>query len=199
MANIQMYVRIRVHDKAGNLVHDHEEESRSLVKAFLAGLLAHMGDLTGGLSGTHDDVLASAETIQVGDAANQEIFRADGLITVDDNGIVIGTTNTAVDITDEKLVAKVVHGTSSGQMEYELQAYPADISISDPDAFFTTSRTFLNNSGGTITVRETGIYATIPQGATTMKDFCIVRDVPTEVAVLNGETCTVDYKFQISE
>ncbi len=198
MANIQMYVRIRVHDKDGNLVHDHQEESRSLVKAFLAGLLANMSN-SAGLGGTHNDILGAAKTIEVADAAAQAQFESKGTATDDDEGIVIGTTNTAVDITDEKLVAQVVHGTSSGQMEYELQTYSSDIAISDPNATFLTSRVFSNNSGGTITVRETGIYARIGTTTAVVFDFCIVRDVPTEVAVADSSTCTVDYTFKISE
>lgn len=199
MSNIQMYVRIRVHDKDGNLVHDHQEESRSLVKAFLAGLLGSMGNITGGLSATHNDIAGAGKTISESGATNLVLFKAVGAVNDDTNGIIIGTTNTAVDITDEKLVAAISDGTSSGEMLFGAQTYDTDITISDPDATFLTSRTFTNSSGGSITVRETGIYGEIEDTTNSPFDFCIVRDVPSPVTVSNGSTCTVDYTFKISE
>jgi len=197
MANIQMYVRVRVHDKDGNLVHDHQEESRSLVKAFLAGLLANMSS-TGGTTITHNDIGDISRNIEAALSSGVIVFGAWGSINVDTNGIVIGTTNTAVDITDNKLAAQIADGTASGEMLHAAQSFATDITISDPDATFLTSRTFTNSSGGSITVRETGIYCTM-QVANANRDFCMVRDVPTEVAVADGSTCTVDYTFKISE
>lgn len=199
MSNIQMYVRIRVHDKDGNLVHDHEEKSRSLVKAFLAGLLGSMSNANGGLSATHNDIAGAGKTISESGATNSVLFKAVGAVNDDTNGIIIGTTNTAVDITDEKLAAAISDGTASGEMLFGAQTYDTDITVSDPDATFLTSRTFTNSSGGSITVRETGIYGEIEDTTNSPFDFCIVRDVPTEVAVSNGSTVTVDYTFKISE
>ncbi len=197
IVNLTMYVRIRVHDKDGRLLYDHEEESRSFVKAFLAGLLANMQGMTG-TTITHDDIGDTSRNIEASNGNGLMMFNAGGAATDDTEGIVIGTSATAVDITDNKLVARIAEGTGAGQMNYALQTYANDITISDPDATFLTSRVFTNNSGSSITVRETGIYCNM-QVANIDEDFCMVRDVPTEVVVVDGSTATVDYTFKITE
>ena len=195
--NMTLTVGIKVWDAKGRITADFVEESRSLVKVFLAQLLAEMSALS--LSGTHNDVDDNART-RTGTSGNGlTAFRSRGLVSDATEGIVIGTSNTVVDITNTKLVAKIAEGTSSGQMVHAAQTYDTDITIVDPDATFSCNRNFNNNSGGTITVRETGIQCVGTRTVSTAADLLMVRDTPTEVAVPNGGGCNVAYTFQISE
>ena len=84
-------------------------------------------------------------------------------------------------------------------MTHQAQTWDTDITIADPDATFSCNRNFNNNSGGTITVRETGIQCVGTRTVSTAADFLMVRDVPTQVAVPNGGACNVAYLFKISE
>ena len=195
--NMSLYVSIKVWDKDGRIIRSVYEESHSLVQAWLAQLLANMGFIT--LSGTHNDIGGSARTITSSTSANLVAYRSVGAVNDATEGIVIGTGSTAVDITDSKLVAQIAEGTSSGQMTHQVQTYPANITISDPDATFAINRNFTNNSGGQITVAEIGIYARLTHTVNTEGDFCIVRDVPASVDVPNGGGCNVAYSFKISE
>lgn len=197
MPNIQIFVGIKAWDARGRLTHDVTEESKSLVQAFLAAMLAAMSNST--LGGTHPDTGGSARTLTIHSGNNLLMYRAKGLVNDATEGIVIGTDATVVDITDNQLVAQIAEGTGSGQMTHQAQTYDSNITISDPDATFSTARTFNNNSGGSITVKETGIYAAMTRTVSTLSDFCMVRDVPTELVVADSGLCQVTYTFKISE
>ncbi|GAI73856.1 unnamed protein product, partial [marine sediment metagenome] len=59
------------------------------------------------------------------------------------------------------------------------------------------TRTFTNSSGGSITVREIGIYCFSTDTGAIARYFCIVRDVlATPQAVGNGEILTVQYTLR---
>ena len=141
----------------------------------------------------------------VGDAsrtmvvASTAALDAIGLVNDETDGIVIGTGTTAVDITDSKLVAKIAHGVGAGQMVHQAQTWPAGVTTADPDVTFATNRNFNNNSGGGITVGETGIQ--FRQGITgsTTADFLAIRDTPTALLVPDGGGCNVSYTLKITE
>lgn len=201
MTNIELFVSVQVWDRDGNVVQSLREPSRSLVKPFLAILLAQMIATAGSnpnLSGTHNDTGGTARTLHGAIGTNQLAYGAVGAVNDDTLGIVIGTGTTAVDITDTALATKIAEGTGSGQMTHQAQTYDGDITISDPDATFETNRDFNNNSGAQITVAETGVYC-LAQAAGSARKFCMVRDVPTSVDVPDGGGCNVKYTFKISE
>ena len=112
-------------------------------------------------------------------------------------GIVIGTGIAAVTIDDYKLDSQIMHGTGSGQMRH-LASTPGWPSVAGSSCDFLTSRTFLNNSGGLITVRESGIYCRV-KGVTYYGYACIVRDVlATPQDVPDGGSITIDYTLRIT-
>jgi hypothetical protein len=114
-------------------------------------------------------------------------------------GIVVGTGVAAVTPTDYALGTRLAHGSAAGQLEYggcELLS----ITFANPNGQFTIRRYFTNNSGGTITVQEAGIYsvgtyAPVPWYAW---PFCIARDLTGAVAVANTELLRVTYVVQIT-
>jgi hypothetical protein len=105
-------------------------------------------------------------------------------------GIAVGTGVTAVDINDYDLATRIAHGVSAGELQYSAQAYTAPSS----DATSTTlvlTRDFTNDSGGSITVNEIGLFSR-PSSYGTL----IIRDVITPVAVGNGEKLTINYNIK---
>lgn len=190
---IGFYLEVGAWDKAGKLYHQERIRSRSPVQQFLQILLACMGEQN--VAAT--DFGGESENI---DYDGGSILLALGPINSAARGIVIGTDATAVDMTDSALAAIIAHGTGSGQMIYNAQVCDSTITVADPDATFETYRNFNNNSGATITVRETGIYVNNSVTGTPNTDyFLIVRDVPTEVAVVDGGGCYVKYTLKITE
>ena len=112
-------------------------------------------------------------------------------------GIVIGTGVAAVTIDDYKLEDQIMQGTGPGQMRH-LASTPGWPSVAGSNCDFLTSRTFLNNSGGSITVRESGIYCRV-KGTTYYGYACIVRDVlATPLDVPDGGSITIDYTLRIT-
>ena len=71
--------------------------------------------------------------------------------------------------------------------------------ISAPDATMLIRRYFTNKSGGSVIVREVGLYAI---GATNVQDgytFLICRDaLATDITVLNNELLRVEYTMQVT-
>jgi len=108
------------------------------------------------------------------------------------NGIVLGTGETAVTISDYKMETLIVHGSGAGQLDYKAMAWDA-FEVVGSTARFRNKRQFENKSGSTITVKEAGLYATDNAGY----HFCIVRDVlSAPVDILNGQIIEVRYTFQ---
>ena len=107
------------------------------------------------------------------------------------NGLVVGTGTNVVALADTALQTQIAHGTSAGQLDYGASVVNAPSSDSTSTSLILT-RVFANSSGGSITVREIGVYAgmLITTGAT--QRFCIVRDLAT-IALTNGDQLTLNY------
>ena len=111
------------------------------------------------------------------------------------NGIALGDSTTAVEITDASILSLIAEGTSTDQLEY-LGCYATDVVVSAPSASFTLERFMRNSSGGTVTINEVGIYVYCENVG---KGFMIVRDlVSPGVDVDDGEYLKVVYTFTIT-
>jgi hypothetical protein len=116
----------------------------------------------------------------------------------ENNGIVVGTGNTPVTPTDDKLVTKINHGTGAGLFEYGGCQVLAPVSV-NPNGTMMIRRYFTNNSGGDITVQEAGIYSFGFNSASNVYSFCICRDVVSPgVLVANTQILSVVYTVQIT-
>ena len=105
-------------------------------------------------------------------------------------GLVVGTGTNAVTLTDTALQTQIAHGTSAGQLQYGASVVNAPSSDSTSTTLILT-RVFTNASGGTITITEIGIYASMTGLLGTFL-FCIVRDLAT-IAMNDGDQLTLNY------
>ena len=119
-------------------------------------------------------------------------------IGVDTIGIVVGTGSAAEDFENYMLGTKIAHGTSSGQMTYNAAAFNQPAYNAGTKVWTSTiSRVFNNNSGGTISVAETGMYP-IHNGAGATK-FMTCRDLlSSPISVFNGGQLTVTYTLTLT-
>ncbi|MBA7543875.1 hypothetical protein ES705_36217 [subsurface metagenome] len=178
-------------DAKGKLFHQERILSRSPLKQLLQLLLVQFSTAT-------QDVYDITGVERAGAIASAQILNANAGIADALRGCVIGTGNTPVDITDKKLVTQIAHGSGATQMIYNAVVFDATVTVSDPDCTFDMWRNFNNNSGGSITVKETGIYAQFMVGASPYQ-ACLVRDVPAEIVVPDGGGCYVKYTPKITE
>jgi hypothetical protein len=109
-------------------------------------------------------------------------------------GIVLGSSDTPVSIGQYSLGALITHGTGSGQLTYG--ATNVESLSKDTTWLFRVVRTFTNNSGASVTVREIGLYVRLGTISSSpyYTSVMLARDVPTSpISVPNGSTLTVRY------
>jgi hypothetical protein len=110
-------------------------------------------------------------------------------------GIVIGSADDAFSAEQYALASLIAHGTGGGQMSYAAQAAPTLNYDAGTDVWSSAhSRTITNNSGGDITVKETGLYWSGYAYTTSSTYQMIERTVlGTPVTVGNTENIVVTY------
>ena len=124
-----------------------------------------------------------------GDTVNQSI-----------RGIVVGTGTNAVTVDDYKLQTQILHGITTGKLEY-LSCAATNLVVTGATYSFDLERVFKNSSGGAIAVSEIGIYAYCWYYAypSTYSYFAMVRDIvsPAE-SIADGTYMKITYTFQIT-
>lgn len=111
--------------------------------------------------------------------------------TIDTYGIQVGRDNTGLANTNYTLVLKVTHGIGANQMQYGACGV-GTAAVNGANVDLVITRAFVNSSGNTITLLETGIVAAIMNSGAAQCYFLFVRDTVNQ-AVLNTETATVTY------
>ena len=112
-------------------------------------------------------------------------------------GIQVGTGITPVTQQDYFLANLILHGETSGRLHYNSGSF-SNLSGTAAYTKFSTTRTFTNNSGASITVKETGITACIYISSATADYALIVRDLITPVPVLPTKTLEIEYTVQVT-
>jgi hypothetical protein len=111
-------------------------------------------------------------------------------------GIIVGTGDTAVSYGDTNLDGLIDHGTSAGNLFFRKNSI---INYETQNKQYL-QRSFENQSGSAITVKECGI-AVSQQPSVSEKGFSVlvVRDVlETPITVDNGQTLSVVYEFKVN-
>ena len=121
-----------------------------------------------------------------------------GFMTADKTGgyrsVILGSGQSPVGIDDYKLDTLIPHGTDPGQMVYK-DASGLGMSLENREV--TVVRSFDNFSGGSVTIRETGICSGLGVYTTLSNHALFVRDVlDVPVTVPDGYSVTVIYKLR---
>ena len=184
-----LWYSVIIRDRDGKVISHERLKSRSMLGNWYRILYTHMAFTSTSLihtSGIDRGVKYFGDNWKFTASADEYFI-----------GIVIGTGSAAVTIDDYKLDSQIINGTGPGQMRH-LVSTPGWPSVAGSNCDFLTSRTFLNNSGGSVMVRESGIYCRV-KGPTYYGYACIVRDVlATPQAVPDGGSITVDYTLRIT-
>jgi len=102
-------------------------------------------------------------------------------------GILVGTSDTPVSLAQYNLMGLIAHGMGAGQLSYG--ATNVESLVTDTTYYFRIIRTFSNNSGASITVREIGLFL-----KPIAQSFMFARDVPASaITIPNGSTLTLRY------
>ena len=117
------------------------------------------------------------------------VTAAQGTVGVSSTGIVVGSGSTAVTISRYALATQIAHGVGAGQLSYAAQTYTAP-TTDGTKRYWKITRVFTNTSGGTVTVREVGLYANF-SGAAHM----LHMDLTGDIAVANNQALTVVFEY----
>ena len=188
----ELWYSVVVRDRHGKVISRERRRSRSLLKQWNQLMFVQMTNIAlAGADGIKD--ISGVLQVATKEARN---FRMEAHASF--TGIFCGTGDTAVAIDDYKLEAVIASGVAAGQFDYKGAATIGDVTLDGSQAKFVVSRHPVNNSGGSITVREIGIYATAYVAAS-QKYMCAVRDVlVTPLAVPDGGGITVDYTLAVA-
>jgi hypothetical protein len=175
------FIEWELRDPQGRIVKRGKQPVKSWVRAWIAHLYAAFGQAninsndTGGSSRLVDYAYPARMNASAGDTAR---------------GIVAGASDTPVTRDDYKLGSQISHGNASGQLMYSAMSWDSPVAYGT-GYLIRGIRVFTNNSGGDVTVKEIGCYASIGNYY-----FCLIRDVlSTPVTVPNGYSWTVRYNF----
>lgn len=193
MNMMETYYRILKHDPKGKLVYDSGLiPSHSYVIQFLEFIESFWRET---------DKIAT--DVDEGESVIQDLtdkiktkFRYNAGAGIDTWGIVVGTNAgvTAEDNENFKLDTKILHSAigDAGKLNYQAVVLGA-VAVDGANIDYDIVRTFLNETGNTITVKEIGI---IVMNTTDTKYHLILRDVVTDENVLDGYTLTVIYTLR---
>lgn len=131
-------------------------------------------------------------TSGTGNSAGINAFASAGAVN---RGIVVGTSNTPFSIDQYIMGALVANGTGSGQLSYAIQNYAVPV-LSGSDILLTLSRDIANNSGGTITLNEVGLYGYPIYNGSDQTTVLFLRDVIDATPLETGKVLNLQYTLK---
>jgi hypothetical protein len=188
-------IEFEVRDKDGKLIQKGKFPAKSWVGNIIRLLNALWGTWSNTTQLTKYCYSTPAVLLDVTNAARALNLYADATDTLGGSapagntsaGILVGTSDTPVSLAQYNLLGLIAHGTGAGQLSYG--ATNVDSLVTDATYYFRIIRTFSNNSGASITVREIGLFL-----KPTPQSFMFARDVPASaITIPNGSTLTLRY------
>jgi len=190
---IETYHRLVLRDKEGRVVRDTGKvRCRSYVLQFLQLLEGFFSNVT--ISAK--DIAGASTTIH--NRLNQGNFygRTDAGAGVDTHGVLVGTNVGATPESNDnfKIDTQILHSGigEAGKLNYQATTFVAP-RVVGANIDLDVSRAFINETAGTITVKEIVIYC---KNTADTKYHLLLRDVVADQAVLSGQTLTVVYTLR---
>jgi hypothetical protein len=144
------------------------------------------------LLNTITDITNTSQTFAVGGSGTFDTAMASQNVAgVATYGMEVGTGSSANVAGTIQLGTLIANGNGAGQLAY------GSMGITQPAGSaplsYTFTRTFTNNSGGTITINEAGLAFAGQNTVGGEIDYLVIRDLTGGVAVLNGANTTGTY------
>jgi len=184
---MKIFYELTTYNKKNKIKIKIKERCRSFVKAFLQIFSYITSDVTINIIDT-GGTSRSVSTTNSG-----AFFIYSGGLDSWSAGIVVGTSNQPVAITDYAMIALIPNGIGTGKLEY-YGSYSCNNTVSGSVASFDIEGIFKNSSGGDIIISEVGVYS---KGYYSYQ-YCLIRDVPTPVTISDGEWLKVKYTIQVT-
>lgn len=188
VSSIQLLLRLVVTDPSGKVLSDTGQKPS---QSILIQWLEFFYGLFDGANVSATKVGGAEGPIYVNTADCGLQFLANAGVNVDTHGIVVGTGDTAVDNEDYELETQLTEGVGAGNITHGQQVFEA-VAVVGANVDFETKRSFPNNTGSTITIKEAGKYTKY-----STQYHCVIRDVlGTPVVLPDNCALTVYYTWR---
>lgn len=204
----EIMIGLRVHDRNGDLIFDDIQRGHSWTRNYWNLLFALAASALGDASGLFQAGKMSdknpAGTVRSTDygpspAEMSQDYGFNFRTASAGAGIWVGTGDTAFSVENVAMAALVAHGNSASQLYYAAMTVPV-LTYAGAGKTWTNSlaRIFNNNSGGSITIKETGL-GWRGYGFSNFNEAILVERsvLSPAVAVPNGAQLTVTYEISM--
>jgi hypothetical protein len=196
---LEAYWEIEVRDASGKLLTFRRFKAKSWLPQFLAmlkGIFALVFNVSTNIGNA--PVVDTSGTTRYFPSISYNMYvtgiQINAGIGVGDYGLVVGSSDNPNAINQYAMGAIIPHGNASGQLYYGATSIENPSNPSGTNYWqFRIIRTFSNNSGGSITVKEIGLISCTYDSGNNTRYFLIARDVISPVTVPSGSTLTVRY------
>jgi hypothetical protein len=198
------YWEIEIRDKNGKILERKQFKSHSWLRQFIDWLrmCALQTTSTGTVyTMTINDVTNTARTVPLttSNYAGAFCMGYNAPANTSTYGLVVGSGDTPNSTSTYALAFQIAHGSGSGQLIHNATTVESVTNPSGGDFQFKVIRTFTNNSGASVTVKEIGIYGNVRDTSPADRSFCIARDVlPSPSSIPDGATMTLRYITKIT-
>lgn len=212
----QVHVGLVSVDADGNVVDEYHDRSRTFNRNFWNFIFRDVGCQHGNPNTSQqgtDTFPLSSTTFAAGHLTLKNVagtiinsnfssgpnsLTATSAVGTSLSGIRVGTGTAAEDFEGFNLATPINHGTGAGQMTYNAEAIPTPTYNAGTKVWTAAhQRIFNNNSGGTITVTETGMF--MYNSSSGAGSIMVMRDLlGASVSVLNAGQLTVTYTFTLT-
>lgn len=198
------FVELLVESPDGELVHRHYEKAhswtRNMYNIIASQFLPSLAQGTFGAGSLTIKDISGTSRENSNTSYGTRLYSPDGVTGNTGGtsfGVVLGTSNSAEDFEGYALGSLIAHGTGSGQLTYTESV--CGYATYDSGTWTQTfSRVANNNSGGSITVNEIGIYA-LSMIANASRTVLIDRTLLSPgVAVPDAYKLTATYTTQLT-
>ncbi len=209
----EIHIGLKVHDKDGNLTFDDIQRGHSWTRNFYNYLFMTTADAPGSGSsnfaagylsgkGPSGTLYGATYCAARGGTSSDSLILAGGVhnnTTTTEYGIVVGTGVTAESPELFTLATLILSGATSGKLAYQAMVAPVVAYTAGTKTWKNTvTRVMNNNSGGSITVTETGLYSMLKLADGTAYNYMVERTLLSpSVAVGNGAQLTVTYEISM--
>jgi len=209
-SSFNVYLTAVVRDSTGNVIKIHRQRSHSPTYNFRTAILPKQWYQETGTSASWTNTRGGTNTITgIPDGSHALISYPNSGTNYRTYlvGIMVGNGQQSNPASAYNLAAPIANGSGAGQLIYQAPTLPSNIMINGNSAYFYIEQTYVNQSGGTVTITEVGIvvevYLTTYTGSSTSAydqgNILMWYDVlSSPISVPNGGSVTIYYTFTVN-
>lgn len=192
-AEIELLLRLVVKNEKGEIIQDTgDKPSHSFVIQFLEWIYAL---LDGPATSTATDVDNATNIIYKGILQTDFQFGVDAPAGSSEWGLVVGQGAGAETNVNYKLTDQLTEGVGAGNITHDVTTI-GTTAVVGANVDLVIQRTFVNNTGASLTVREVGIYMRYAETGPFTYYHCLIRDV-LAVPITLADKCTVTVYYTL--